>query len=133
VLLGQRVALLGHRVDLTAAGEAEGAVNTGTVTNPVPPNAPRTMTTGLFGEAAINLTAAGVFPAGTCAAFGSAFLKSRSSSSFSAESKTSSHRSGEHQQLRHDPTSSRSTPTHAVSTRTSATRRPSPARSWLHR
>src|SRR6266487_2156430 len=55
----------GNRVNLTAAGEAEGAVNTGTVTDPVPPNAPRILTTGLFGEAAINLTAAGVFPAAT--------------------------------------------------------------------
>jgi hypothetical protein len=77
----------GNRVDLTAAGDAEGAVNTGTVTDPVPPDAPRTLTTGLFGEAAINLTAAGVFPAGTCTAFGSTFLKSRSSSSFPAEVK----------------------------------------------
>jgi Prealbumin-like fold domain len=77
----------GNHVDLTGLNEAEGAVNTGTVTDPVPPNAPRTLTTGLFGEAAINLTAAGVFPAGTCRAFGSAFLKSRSSSSFPAELK----------------------------------------------
>jgi hypothetical protein len=40
-----------------------------------------------FGETAIDLTAAGVFPAGTCKAFGSAFVKSRSSSSFPAEVK----------------------------------------------
>ena len=77
----------GNRVNLSAAGSAEGAVNTGTVTDPVPPNAPRTLTTGLFGEAAINLTGAGVFPAGTCEAFGSTFLKSRASSSFGAEVK----------------------------------------------
>jgi hypothetical protein len=77
----------GNRVNLSAAGSAEGAVNTATVSDPVPPNAPRTLTTGLFGEAAINLTAAGVFPAGTCEAFGSAFLKSRSSASFGAEVK----------------------------------------------
>jgi hypothetical protein len=77
----------GNRVNLSAAGFAEGAVNTATVADPVPPGAPRTLTTGLFGEAAINLTAAGVFPAGTCEAFGSAFLKSRSSSSFPAEVK----------------------------------------------
>src|SRR6266545_3565920 len=77
----------GNRVDLTAAGEAEGAVNSGTVTDPVPPGAPRTLTTGLFGEAAINLTAAGVFPPGTCEAFGSTFLKSRASVSFGAEVK----------------------------------------------
>ncbi len=77
----------GNRVNLSAAGSAEGAINTGTVTDPVPPNAPRTLTTGLFGEAAINLSAAGVFPAGTCEAFGSTFLKSRSSASFGAEVK----------------------------------------------
>jgi hypothetical protein len=57
------------------------------VSDPVPPSAPRTLTTGLFGEAAIDLTKAGVFPTGTCTAFGSAFLKSRSSSSFPAEVK----------------------------------------------
>ena len=77
----------GNRVNLSAAGSAEGAVNTGTVSDPVPPGAPRSLTTGLFGEAAINLTAAGVFPANTCEAFGSAFLKSRSSASFTAEVK----------------------------------------------
>ena len=77
----------GNRIDLSAAGDAEGAVNTTTVTDPVSPNAPRSLTAGLFGEAAINLTAAGVFPAGVCKAFGSAFLKSRSSSSFGAEVK----------------------------------------------
>src|SRR6266702_2758031 len=77
----------GNRVDLSAAGDAEGAVNSGNVTDPIAPNAPRTLSTGLFGEAAINLTAAGVFPANTCTAFGSTFLKSRSSSSFTAEIK----------------------------------------------
>src|SRR5262249_19343717 len=40
-----------------------------------------------FGETAINLTAAGVFPPGTCENFGSAFVKSRASASFSAEVK----------------------------------------------
>lgn len=74
----------GKRVDLTAAGDAEGAVNTGTVEDPI---AGIQLTTGLFGEAAIDLTKAGVFPEGTCKAFGSAFLKSRSSSSFPAEVK----------------------------------------------
>jgi hypothetical protein len=77
----------GNRVDLTGLGEAEGAVNTGSVTDPVPPNAPRTLGTGLFGEAAINLTAAGVFPANVCTGFGSVFVKSRSSTSFTAEIK----------------------------------------------
>ncbi|MGE5378296.1 MAG: prealbumin-like fold domain-containing protein [Bacteroidota bacterium] len=40
-----------------------------------------------FGETAIDLTKAGVFPAGTCEAFGSAFVRSRSSASFTAEIK----------------------------------------------
>jgi Prealbumin-like fold domain len=40
-----------------------------------------------FGETAIDLTKANVFPAGTCKAFGSAFVKSRSSASFPAEVK----------------------------------------------
>ncbi len=65
-------------------GDAEGAVNTGTITDPI---ANLTLTAGLFGEAAIDLTAAGVFPPGVCEAFGSTFVKSRSSSSFTAEIK----------------------------------------------
>jgi hypothetical protein len=74
----------GNRVDLSGLGEAEGAVNSGTVTDPI---AGISLPAGTFGEAAVNLTAAGVFPAGTCTAFGSAFLKSRSSASFPAEVK----------------------------------------------
>jgi hypothetical protein len=74
----------GNRVNLSAAGFAEGAVNTTTIAEPI---AGGNLTAGLFGEAAINLTAAGVFPSGTCEAFGSTFLKSRSSSSFPAEVK----------------------------------------------
>lgn len=74
----------GNRVDLSAAGFAEGAVNAGTVTDPIA----NTSLAGLtFGEAAVNLTAAHVFPSGTCEAFGSAFVKSRSSASFTAEVK----------------------------------------------
>src|SRR5206468_11566415 len=57
------------------------------VTDPIAPNAPRSLGALTFGEAAINLTAAGVFPPGTCEAFGSAFLKSRASASFTAEVK----------------------------------------------
>jgi Prealbumin-like fold domain len=40
-----------------------------------------------FGETAIDLTKANVFPTGTCTAFGSAFVRSRSSASFTAEIK----------------------------------------------
>jgi Prealbumin-like fold domain len=71
----------GNRVDLSAMGEAEGAVNTVDVTDPIA-GVPLPALT--FGEAAVNLAAAGVFPAGTCVAFGSTFLKSRSSASFRA-------------------------------------------------
>jgi hypothetical protein len=67
------------------ATQAEGAVNAVAVPEPISGNA--SLGIGLFGEAAINLTAAGVFPAGTCESFGSVFVKSRSSSSFPAELK----------------------------------------------
>jgi hypothetical protein len=77
----------GNRVNLSAAGFADGKVNDVTVTDPIPPGGPVTLPAGTFGEAAVNLTAAGVFPPGTCAAFGSAFLQSRSSASFPAEVK----------------------------------------------
>jgi hypothetical protein len=73
-----------NRVDLSSAGFAEGGVNAGTVTDPIANVSLPGLT---FGEAAINLTAAGVFPSNTCSAFGSAFLKSRSSASFPAEVK----------------------------------------------
>jgi Prealbumin-like fold domain len=74
----------GNRVDLSGLGEAEGAVNSVTVTDPI---ANVSLPAGTFGEASVNLTAAGVFPPGTCTGFGSAFLKSRSSASFPAEVK----------------------------------------------
>lgn len=74
----------GNRLNLSAAGIAEGAVNTVTVNDPIANVSLPALT---FGEASINLTAAGVFPSGTCAGFGSAFLKSRSSASFPAEVK----------------------------------------------
>ena len=74
----------GNRVNLSAAGFAEGAVNSTTVTDPI---AGISLPANTFGEAAVNLTAANVFPAGTCEALGSAFLKSRSSASFPAEVK----------------------------------------------
>jgi len=73
----------GKHKDLNGTN-SEGAVNTATVSEPI---AGGNLTVGLFGEAAIDLTAAGVFEAGTCKAFGSIFVKSRSSSSFTAELK----------------------------------------------
>jgi Prealbumin-like fold domain len=65
-------------------GNFEGSINTASVTDPIAPNAPRTLDPRTFGEAAINLTDSGILPPGTCEAFGSAYLKSRSSDSFTA-------------------------------------------------
>jgi hypothetical protein len=67
------------------ATNSEGAVNTAPVDDPI--SGVNSLGVGLFGEAAINLTAAGIIPPGTCESFGSTFLKSRSSSSFTAELK----------------------------------------------
>jgi hypothetical protein len=75
----------GNHVDLNST-DSEGAINTVSVTDPINPGAPRTLAANTFGEAAINLTAAGIFGS-TCKAFGSVFLKSRSSASFTAEVK----------------------------------------------
>src|SRR5262249_23821136 len=76
-------------VNLSSSGIAIGAVNDPafgqtTVTDPI---SGTTQPQDTFGEAAIDLTAAGVFPAGECVHFGSAYVKSRSSASFTAEMK----------------------------------------------
>lgn len=54
------------------------------VTDPIAPNAPRDLSVRTFGEAAINLTAAGIVGTDPCLPFSSAYLKSRSSDSFTA-------------------------------------------------
>jgi len=70
-----------------ASAFSEAAINSGgAVANPLP-GAANPTPINQFGETAINLTAAGVFPPGVCEAFGSAFVKSRSSTSFSSEIK----------------------------------------------
>jgi len=75
----------GNRENLTTAGAATGAVNTVAITDTVSASQ---LGVGLFGEAAIDLTASGVFPlSGGCQQFGSVFVKSRSSTSFTAEIK----------------------------------------------
>ncbi len=66
------------------AGNFEGSINTVVVTDPIPPNAPRNLSARTFGEAAINLTDSGILPPGVCKTFGSAYLKSRASDSFTA-------------------------------------------------
>jgi hypothetical protein len=77
----------GDHETLNGANSIGAVNNLGSVTDPIGPNAPRSMPSGTFGEAAINLTAAGVFGTNTCSTFATTFLKSRSSSSFSAEVK----------------------------------------------
>lgn len=67
-----------------ASANSEGSVNTGNINDPF---TGATLSAGLFGEASINLTGAGVFSPGTCTSFGKAFTKSRSSNSFTAELK----------------------------------------------
>ncbi len=74
----------GNHVNLNSSN-SEGAVNNfDAVTDPFTHQSLAALT---FGEASINLTAAGVFPSGTCEAFGSAFAKSRASAAFNAEVK----------------------------------------------
>lgn len=99
----------GNRVDLTASQEATGSVNDPNIaasgvaiptvnlssTSPNPNVVTNTATENAwtpmlaadtFGEAAVDLTAAGVFTS-NCSTFGSAYLKSRASTSFGAELK----------------------------------------------
>ena len=68
-------------------GFADGAINAAPVIDPIAPNAPRSLSTRTFGEAAIDLTGSNILPPGTCAGFGRAYLKSRASDSFTAELK----------------------------------------------
>ncbi len=63
-------------------GIAEGAVNT--VSSVVDPIAGETLPALTFGEAAIDLTAAGVFDTEACVSFGRGYVKSRSSDSFTS-------------------------------------------------
>ncbi|MBT2520011.1 prealbumin-like fold domain-containing protein [Arthrobacter sp. ISL-28] len=62
----------------------EGSINTVSVVDPIAPDDPRRLSARTFGEAAINLTDSGIIPAGTCKGFSTAYLKSRSSDSFTA-------------------------------------------------
>jgi hypothetical protein len=76
----------GNHVTLNGTNSVGAVNNLDAVTDPFLPGTSN-IDVNRFGETAINLTAAGVFPPGTCEAFGSAFLKSRSSASFPAEVK----------------------------------------------
>jgi hypothetical protein len=74
----------GHRVELSGSGFAEGSVNTDSIPDVISGGTLPPLT---FGEASIDLTAAGVVGLNACNPFASAFLKSRSSASFTAELK----------------------------------------------
>lgn len=79
---------VGVAIDQSSTNLATGAVNKdGTVVDPIAPYPPnqtsRTLSIRTFGEAAINLTDTDVLGE-ECATFGSAYLKSRSSDSFTA-------------------------------------------------
>src|SRR6266700_1750202 len=77
----------GDEITLNSSNSIGAVNNLDAVTDPFVSNSQNNVGALRFGEAAINLTAVGVFPAGTCEAFGSVFLKSRSSASFPAEVK----------------------------------------------
>jgi len=79
----------------TLNANVAGAVNTLSVTDPIlapGQTSARSLDPTTFGEALINLQAAGIFPSSLsdpsqCIAFGQAYLKSRSSSAFTSEIK----------------------------------------------
>ena len=71
----------------TASTGVLAAINADTATDPLAPSAPRVLDALTFGEASIDLQASGIFQSGVCVSFGQAYLKSRSSSSFTAEIK----------------------------------------------
>jgi len=80
----------GNHVTLNGTNSIGAVNNLDAVTDPLFPGSPNYINPVpalQFGETAINLTAAGVFPAGSCEAFGSVFLKSRASASFGSEVK----------------------------------------------
>ena len=71
----------GPATDLTAASDATGSINS----SPIPAgdsDGLGAQSARTFGEAQVKLSV--ILPAGTCASFGSAYLKSRSSDSFTA-------------------------------------------------
>jgi hypothetical protein len=76
----------GEKIELAAGTVVAAAINTGPVTDPIP-NPDLNLSARTFGEARINLQLSGIFPAGTCTVFGKAYLKSRSSDSFTSELK----------------------------------------------
>ena len=64
--------------------DVNGAINSATITEPI---AGGNLSARTFGEASIDLQTSGIFQAGQCTVFGKAYLKSRSSDSFTSEIK----------------------------------------------
>jgi uncharacterized repeat protein (TIGR01451 family) len=62
----------------------EASANSGSVDDDIAPDAPRSLDALTFGEAGVDFQAAGIFPVGSCLSFKRAYLKSRSSDSFTA-------------------------------------------------
>jgi hypothetical protein len=80
----------GDEVTLDGTDSIAGVNNLDAVTDPLFPNGANyinPLPALQFGETAIDLTKANVFPPNTCEAFGSTFVRSRSSASFTAEIK----------------------------------------------
>jgi hypothetical protein len=80
----------GDQLTLDGTDSIAAVNNLDAVTDPLFPGSPNyinPLPALQFGETAIDLTKAGVFAPGTCTAFGSAFVRSRSSTSFTSEIK----------------------------------------------
>ena len=80
----------GDQIVLNATNSIGAVNNLDSVTDPLFPNSANyinPLPALQFGEAAINLTGSGIFPPGTCEALNTAFVRSRSSASFTAEIK----------------------------------------------
>jgi uncharacterized repeat protein (TIGR01451 family) len=77
----------GKVTDLAGDPDVAAAINLVSVEDPINPDAPRMLDALTFGEASINLQGTGIFTPGACVSFGRAYLKSRSSDSFSSEIK----------------------------------------------
>src|SRR6185369_3820721 len=59
----------GPVISLAGNANVAAAINTGSVSDPIPPNAPRALDALTFGEARIDLQATGIFQPGTCVSF----------------------------------------------------------------
>ena len=70
-----------------ASGCSEGATNAQTISENLGGLTPVSRPAQQFGEAAINMTCAGLIPSGSCESFSDIYVKSRSSTSFSSEIK----------------------------------------------